>query len=445
MRIHIRLLLVGLLIAAISSQTTPVSTGTYYTVQNSTYQYTYGSGVQGNNSLGNRSSSSVTAGTTTPTYTPPATGPTPISITCPYNQVYDNILCQCVCIIGYHFVGSDCVQNTQTNAVCGKNQAYQDGRCACAQGFYLIGSACDVCPPYSAYDLPTLSCLCIPGYVLVNGSCALPYVPPAPAPTPVVPTCSLNQQLVNNICVCLSGFYLIQGVCTYCAAPNYYDAQLDLCRPTCQLNEVLDLNTVTCICISGFYSINGTCGGCPAYSIYNTITKNCDCIQGYTLNNGNCIIATHAPLPTQPLPVAASPCAPNMLYVNQQCICMQGFYLIGGICQTCPNATFFDPSLQICRIACLANQIYNSVNNSCSCAQSYYLINGTCTQCPGNTTFNVQTGTCGCPSGYNNQGGFCVVGCGVNQVLSNGQCCCITGYYPVNGICGQCAWNQVYD
>jgi len=134
-----------------------------------------------------------------------------------------------------------------------------------------------------------------------------------------------------------------------------------------------------------------------------------------------------------------------MLYVNEQCICKKDFYLIGGICQTCPSGTFFDVTLQICRIPCLANQVYNSVNNSCSCAQSYFVINGVCTQCPGNTTFDAKSGACGCPSGYRNQGGFCVIGCGVNEVLSNGQCCCITGYYPVKGICGQCDWNEVYD
>jgi hypothetical protein len=297
----------------------------------------------------------VTAGATATGYIPPSNGPTPAQITCPYNQVYDNILCQCVCIIGYHFEGSLCVANAIPTATCGRNEVYQDGRCACAQGYSLIGSVCDVCPPYSAYDLPTLSCLCIPGYVLLNGACALPYVPPAPAILPVVPTCTLNQRLVNNICVCLDGFYLIQGLCTYCVAPNYYDAQLAICRPTCRLNEVLDLNSLTCICNSGFYSINGQCGGCPAYSIYNAKSKICECIQGYTLNSGNCIVATRAPTPVRPLPIPSSPCGPNMLYVNEECICNKDFYLIAGICQTCPSGTFFDVTLQICRIPCLAN------------------------------------------------------------------------------------------
>lgn len=362
-----RWLLLTLLLTTLYSQSVSLGNISTYSTQNGTFVTIYGIGPQANSSLGNRNTS-VNVGTQPTNYVPPSNGPIPVQINCPYNQVYDNILCQCVCILGYHFQGSDCVANGVTNATCGKNQIYQDSRCVCAQGFFLIGGVCDVCPPYSAYDLPTLSCLCIPGYVLVNGSCALPYVQPAPAPIPTPTTCTLNQQLVNGICICLDGFYLIQGVCTYCAAPNYYDAQLAICRPTCGLNQVLDINTITCICNSGFYLINGKCGSCSAFSIYNVVTKACDCIQGYTLNNGNCIIATHAPTTTQPLPTPSSLCGSNMVYVNQQCICSKGFYLIGGICQACPQGTFFDPSLQICRIACQANQIYNSVNNSCSCA-----------------------------------------------------------------------------
>ena len=38
-----------------------------------------------------------------------------------------------------------------------------------------------------------------------------------------------------------------------------------------------------------------------------------------------------------------------------------------------------------------------------------------------------------------------IFGCGVNQVLSNGICCCKTGYYPIGGVCGRCGWDEVYD
>jgi hypothetical protein len=229
-------LLFSLLIIALYSQSANLDNAKYYTVQNQTYLNVYGTGSQADSTLGVRDTNAVQAGAQVNTYTPPSAGPAPVQVTCPYNQVYDNILCQCVCIIGYHFEGSSCVANGNPQATCGKNQVYQDKRCACAQGFYLIGSACDVCPPYSAYDLSTLSCPCVPGYTLVNGNCVLPYNPPQPSPLPTPPTCSINQKLVNNICVCIEGFNLIKGVCTYCAAPNYFDTQLAICRPTCKTN-----------------------------------------------------------------------------------------------------------------------------------------------------------------------------------------------------------------
>jgi hypothetical protein len=102
MKVSTNLLLLTLLIAALNSQSASLGNATYYTVQNQTYLYVYGTGSESQNALGNRTASTVQAGSQT-TFTATATGPTPVQITCPYNQVYDNILCQCVCIIGYHF------------------------------------------------------------------------------------------------------------------------------------------------------------------------------------------------------------------------------------------------------------------------------------------------------------------------------------------------------
>ena len=102
MKLSTRILLFAVLVALLSSQSAPVTTGTFYTVQNQTYQYVYGNGAEGSNALGDRSANTVTAGQQTTTYTAPATGPAPVQVTCPYNQVYDNILCQCVCINAMH-------------------------------------------------------------------------------------------------------------------------------------------------------------------------------------------------------------------------------------------------------------------------------------------------------------------------------------------------------
>ena len=263
----------------------------------------------------------------------------------------------------------------------------------------------------------------------------------------MTPSCGINEQLVNGICTCLPDFYLIKGACTYCAAPNYYDAQLAICRPVCTSNQQLDLASLKCVCIGGFNNIDGQCGVCPAYSVYNAHTGKCVCIEGYTFSSGLCIPKTTPPLPPTPLPNPPRPCSdPNAYLLDGFCVCKQGYFPQGGVCSVCPPDTFFDANLQVCRIACNANEIYNVLSGVCTCAPNFFRINGTCSTCPGNSTYNSVLGTCECPEGFRQSaGGFCVIGCGVNEILQNGKCCCKAGYYPVNGICGQCAWNEVYD
>jgi len=226
-------LLLSLLIVLLYSQTTKVDSQ-IYTLDGQNYAYIFGAGDAGSSTTPRNS----TTNSYTPdsTYTPPATGPAAATITCPINQVYDNILCQCVCAVGFYFVNNICVEYSKVIPVCGKNQVYQNNRCVCAIGYFLIGSNCDVCPPYSTYNLATTSCICATGYDLVQGECRLRYVaPPQPVlPPPVV--CGLNQENINGVCTCLKDFYLIKGVCTYCVAPNYYDSQNAICRPKCKLN-----------------------------------------------------------------------------------------------------------------------------------------------------------------------------------------------------------------
>lgn len=292
------LLLSFLVVLLYSQVTTPDNS--VYVLNGQSYAYIYGNGDSSGSSTG-RSSTPDSTYIPDSTYSPPVTGPAPATITCPINQVYDNILCQCVCVVGYYFANNTCVAYSNVIPICGKNQVYQSNRCVCAPGFFLIGNACDVCPPYSTYNLSSTSCICAQGYILLNGECRLPYSPPVqPTPTPLV--CSINQEIKDGICVCLKDFYIVKGVCTYCVAPNYYEPQLAICRPTCTLNQVYDLNSNICVCIGGFVNILGTCGQCPPYSVYNKAIAQCDCINGYTFNSGACIPVTTAP--TKPeLPV----------------------------------------------------------------------------------------------------------------------------------------------
>ena len=183
-----------------------------------------------------------------------------------------------------------------------------------------------------------------------------------------------------------------------------------------------------CVCFGGFFNIKGQCGQCPPYSVYNKANLQCDCISGYTFNSGSCIPITTMPTMNPLAPVKISECTdPNAFYLaGQGCVCVTSYHLIDSICQQCPLNTFYDPSLAICRIACNAYESFNPITGACDCAPLYYRTNGTCLKCPGNSTFNTQAGSCTCPQGVRQTAaGLCVVGCGVNEILSNGVCCCI--------------------
>jgi hypothetical protein len=347
-------LLFSLLTALLYSQAT--AAGTVYTLNGQTYTYVYGSGSTSDDHLGDRSQATASTYVPDATYVPPTLAPHPDAIDCPYNQVYDNFLCKCVCIHGYYFRSSTCVPYPNYGPTCLRNEIYKDSRCVCAAGFFLITNRCDVCPPYSTYDLSTQSCYCISGYQLLEAECRLIYLPPAVPTIPAAPKCSINQELVNNICVCLKDFYLIKGVCSYCVAPNFYAPSLGACRPTCTANQVLDLNTLKCICIGGFNDIDGKCETCAAYSVYNARSKSCKCVNGYYLASGRCIPRTRVPTAPTTLPVAPRPCADvNAFYIAPNCVCKSTYNLMNGICVQCEAGQFYDPSLSICRIPCKAN------------------------------------------------------------------------------------------
>ena len=162
-------LLLSLMMVLLYSQSSGVATPTTYTLDGQTYSYVYGTGSANANNLGDRSSISSTSINVEQVYQPPAIAPHPVVITCPYNQIYDNIMCTCVCIHGYYNQNGVCVAIPNYGPQCGRNEIYRDSRCVCAAGFYLIANRCDVCPPYSTYDIAKLQCYCVQGYVAVNG------------------------------------------------------------------------------------------------------------------------------------------------------------------------------------------------------------------------------------------------------------------------------------
>ena len=91
MRLSIKLLLLSLLLGAClaSSENT-------YDANGQTYLFTYGSGQADQAEIAQVQTSFAN------TNLPKPKGPDPIELDCPYLQVYDNILCKCVCIFGYY-------------------------------------------------------------------------------------------------------------------------------------------------------------------------------------------------------------------------------------------------------------------------------------------------------------------------------------------------------
>ena len=102
-------LLLALLLTLTHAQTTNLGDLSYYTLQNQSYLNIYGSGAQPASTLGDRNISTTTAGPQVVTVTAAPTGPAPVQINCPFNQVYDNFHGQAVCIIGSAFEGPNSV------------------------------------------------------------------------------------------------------------------------------------------------------------------------------------------------------------------------------------------------------------------------------------------------------------------------------------------------
>jgi hypothetical protein len=307
--------------------------------------------------------------------------------TCQTNQVLSNNVC--VCISGYAF------NNYGSCSACpaGSYPSSDQLRCVCPsnQIFNSNYFACSACSPNSTPNSDQTTCVCIPGYTVVNGNCAQ------------IPTCQTNQVLSNNVCVCISGYaFNNYGSCSACPAGSYPSA--DQLRCVCPSNQIFNSN---------FFA----CSACAPNSTPNSDQTTCGCISGYTVVNGNCV-----QIPT---------CQANQVLSNNVCVCVAGyaFNTIGG-CSKCPAGSSVSSDQSRC--ICTTNQIFNS--------NSF-----TCTACTPNSTPNIDQTNCLCISGYTLINCNCVSipTCQANQVLSNNQCICISGFaYDKNGLCKQCPSNS---
>lgn len=136
-------------------------------------------------------------------------------------------------------------------------------------------------------------------------------------------------------------------------------------------------------------------------------------------------------------------CGVNEVFTNEQCVCADGFGLdVTGSCV------------------------------DCTAVSGGFLIDGVCGLCPTGFVWNV---TCVCPEGKTLNNGICTATCKtdqlvdasglcyycpINEVITNGQCTCQVGFTRsngvcqpacgegeviVNGLCGRCALNHIYN
>jgi hypothetical protein len=77
--------------------------------------------------------------------------------------------------------------------------------------------------------------------------------------------CGSNQVEINGVCVCNSGLYNVGGLCLPC--PAYTNWNGKFCQCGCDTT--------------------GWCFGQP-FSYFNSTTKACSCLAGYTNVNGIC-------------------------------------------------------------------------------------------------------------------------------------------------------------
>jgi hypothetical protein len=193
----------------------------------------------------------------------------------PLCKSYTSSLSACSsCYGGYTLVSGQCVistnvPNTNNDPYCIKSQG--SSCLTCANGYYLSSSG--VCnqlnPLCKSSDMNTGNCLdCYPGYTLSSITCIV-------AASVNIPYC---VTVTGNVCsLCISGYYVSNGGCA-------------LANVLC---STYDLNTGACLsCVTGYVFQNATCilpslgidPNCVQYSNSYCTT----CATGYSLQNYYC-------------------------------------------------------------------------------------------------------------------------------------------------------------
>ena len=302
--------------------------------------------------------------------------------------------------------------------------------------------------------------------------------------------CGTNQiRAADGGCSCVPGFTNYNSVCSKCPSGAFWSSASSKCIHVCGQNSAYNMQAAKCICLDGFGLIGGLCQACPRnYFVSNGYCVTCPVNSQFNANSGNC--DCNNGFYTNEFGICSRKCGTNELYNpdTHQCECIKGLGRISGKCTVCPpgtQATIDGSSCSNCganevlqsgKCVCKTGYAHNSaqVCTSCSEIPNGFLIKGFCSVCPKGTVV-IGGNSCGCPSGKVKKGSMCVsqcqsdelldtsgncFTCGSNQVISNGQCVCKTGYslntcgvcalacgagqFPFQGGCAICPLNTVF-
>jgi hypothetical protein len=94
-----------------------------------------------------------------------------------------------------------------------------------------------------------------------------------------------------------------------------------------------------------FDNLTGTCKiMCNGqYERYDYITRDCECVSGYTRINGKC----------EPR------CQELEIWNGERCICAPGYYYIGVKCDVCPVGRIYNRETRKCDYKCKGYKIFD--------------------------------------------------------------------------------------
>ncbi len=366
---------------------------------------------------------------------------------------------QCVCIPGYTYSSqtNSCIQRNVPT--CGANFILVNNKCVCKSGFGLVNNICVACPANSR--IVGGKCICDSGFTLSSSTLSC------------VSDCFPNSfRNIFGQCVCNNGYYTVGNSCvavsscvngqvwngTGCSCPQgqVTDSITNQCT-YCNTPDRM-VSATTCLCSPQFYPTDIGCSQCTNNSVYNSVSKSCQCLNGYEMQNNLCVLSIKCPLSSvwnsttlkcdcsyfgeYVINGFCQPCQLNSAWNGTACACKPGFVANGPLCN-CPSNTSWNGVICACNkgfmqigdscAQCDVNSVYLSALQPCVCKPGWYGIYNKCSQC------DASCATCSGPSTGN-----CLT-CPPSTNLSNGKCIsigCSTGHYvDKNNNCQPCVSN----